>query len=381
MAKEWRQAYNNLTHFVAEHHDIEIGASQITIPEGVRPEFYRLFNIVRTSFIENNFSNLCNRAAVMSKSYTKVEQEITELLRLEDVSFEDSLRKFLTDPMDELKTRIFHPLFELLQVKVDIEAFENNTLQSIKNSFGPLYQSGYKLWVSFSIVNLLEAAKLYQVALPKLQKTCGKDLREIISRPIFQVPPPIESRQLSFKQVMRRLPWPVNFIVPDLIVYSDKYKRYFSLNLQMGNTISDASELSENRVWYPKKSISNFKPGFILAYTADNPEEIALVADRQKICRPDLIIECQAQEGWYQSGELDEIKLHHDTLKPIRGTYIVTEEAISEKVRQDIEFISPPANEQGSKEQDAGIHLITTGFDQLNLEAIIEALMMNEVAT
>ncbi len=382
MSEEWRQAYTNLTDFVIEHPEVEIGASRITLPESTRPEFYRFFNAARTSFIGSNFPEFSTKATILSQNYLQVEQDIIRLLGLEDISMDDYLIKFLRDPIDQLKTGLFNPLFDLLQAKVDIETLEKYALKDIKTTFEPLYQSGYKIWVALSLVKLLEAARLFQVTLPPAKNGSGRDLREFLIRPKWQVPSPVESSCLSFEQVLRQQPCPVTLIVPDLIVYSSILKRYFALRLEMGKAISYASDFSERREWYSFGSVLAFESRFILVYTADNPVDIALVADGTKICRPDLIIECKTQKGWYQSKGLDEIMLHHGTLKPVFGTYIVSEEPVPGQACKEmaLEMTSRYfSSEQGAEERGAGIHLLTASFDQLRLEPIVKALMNTEV--
>ena len=51
MSNKWRQVYTELTDLIAEHSEVEIGASVVRIPESVRPEFHRLFDTARLTFI------------------------------------------------------------------------------------------------------------------------------------------------------------------------------------------------------------------------------------------------------------------------------------------------------------------------------------------
>ncbi len=351
MPNGWQEVYSELTDFIAEHPEVEIGMSVVSIPGNVRPEFYRLFNTVRTAFIEERFPNLLNEATVLNKNYLKVEQEVTELLGLDDVSMVVSLRRFLHDPI-ELIRGLFDPLFDLLKAKIDIEHFEQKMSRNIETNFRDLYWLGYEKWAVLSLVKLLEADKSFQVILrePSPQE-------EVIMRttsPKEQVSTPQESKCLVFQHKPT-----VRLTVPDFIVHSAKVSRYIALRSELERALAVASNASEKREWYPLDYVVALGPGLTIIYVADNPEELSLVADAKKICRPDLIIECREQKDWYEKEGLEKVKLHYDSLKPTLGTYIVSRQ---------------PLPEQASAELVEGIHILTVGFDTTKLVPIVDAL-------
>ena len=84
----WCQAFTRLTDFIAEHSEVKIRLDSVSIPENVRPEFYQLFNAVRTAFIEGKHPSLLNKTRTLSQNYLNTEQEVTHLLGLEEVSME-----------------------------------------------------------------------------------------------------------------------------------------------------------------------------------------------------------------------------------------------------------------------------------------------------
>ena len=79
MTNSWQKAYLGLKDFVSQYSEIEIGVNKVHLPPDVRPEFYRLFDVVRTGFIEEKFSNLLNEATTLSQNYIKVEHEVTSI--------------------------------------------------------------------------------------------------------------------------------------------------------------------------------------------------------------------------------------------------------------------------------------------------------------
>ncbi len=352
MANSWQKAYSELTDFIAEHSAVEIEASRVRLLDDVRPEFYRLFDDVRNTFTEEKFSALLNEATPLSTNYLKVEQEIVRLLGLEDVLMEADPLRFLHDPIDQLIRGLFDPLFDLLKGKIDAETFEATSSRNIRTSFGPLYRLGYEKWVALSLVRLLEADKSFQVTPPEFTLYDAEKAESLIAEWVWA---PEGSNHILFKYD----PKPA-LMVPDLVVHSAKVNRYIALRSQIGEAIGMSTVFSEKREWLPVSSVRALGSGLTLIYVADNPEEISLVADVDKICRPDLVIECREQKDWYYKREaLEKVKLHHDSLKPRLGTYMVSRELV-------------PEQELNSQEED--IHILTVGFDQFKLEPIISAL-------
>lgn len=354
MSNSWQEVYSELTDFIAEHSEIEIGVSRVCLPDSVRPEFYRLFNDVRKAFVEEKFSNLLNEATPLSQNYLKAEQEVTELLRLDDISMEASLHRFLHDPIDQLIRGLFNPLFDLLKGRINAEKYEEGAARNIEASFRPLYQLGYEKWMALSLVKLLKADKSFQVILPQMNSE--EALKHCSDPSGVEVLPPQESKSISFDQELI-------LTVPDFIVHSAKINRYVSARSELRPAMLRAANASEQRKWYPLDSVVALGPGLTLVYMADSPEEVSLVADKERICRPELIVECRGQEGWYEKEDLEKVRPHHDSLKPILGSYIVS--------------LEPVPNQEPEK-QEVGIHILTAGFDQSKLEPIVSVLMGQE---
>ncbi len=351
VSNNWQNAYTELIDFIDKNSEVKIGADKVRLPANLRPEFWRLFNATRKAFVKEELTNLLGEARLLSENYVKAEQEVTKLLCLDDVSMENSLHRFLHDPIDELARGQFDLLFDLLKEKLDIQTFEERALKNIKASYRSLYRSGYEKWVALSIVKLLEADKLYQLTLRQIAREEKVRMRITAKEP---VPPAKESKRLSFEHEQAPL-----LVVPDYIVHSTKINRYVSARSEYGAALATASNTSEQRKWYPLDTIVALEPGLNLYYLADKPEEISLVADAQKICKPDLNVECRGQKDWYEKEGLEKVKLHNYMLKPRLGSYIVSREPV-------------PEQKLDSQED---IHLLTVGFDQSKLAPIIDAFM------
>ena len=351
MANGWQKAYQELKDFIAWNPRIEIGESVISIPEDLRLEFYRLFDMVRVAFVEEKFPLLLDGVTLLSESYFKVEQEVTELLGLDSISVPGNLHKFLSNPKERLIEGVFDSLFDLLKGEVDFEVFEWQASRELEGTFRGFYHSGYEKWVALSLLKLLEPDTNFHITLdmpvPRQRIRHPPPLEGL-------APSPEESRHLSFEHQ----PSPT-FTVPDFIVRSTKLNGYVALRSGFVMPMAAADNASKKREWFSLNSVQAFDPHVILLFVDDNPEDISLVADKDRICRPDLMIKCMVKKDWYQKADLEEVKLHHDTLNPKMGTYVIYGE-------------TTPILESGRS--DSNIYILTVGFDTSKLASVINTL-------
>ena len=352
MSNSWRQVYTKLINFIAEHPEIRIEPSLVIMPESVRAEFYQLFGEVRAVWVKGKFLNLINEARLLSQNYLKSEEEVIQLLKLNSVSKSKPHQFFLQDPIDGMTRLLFDPLFDLLKGKVDAKTFEAMSLRKLEASFRTFYILGYQKWIAISLIKLLKADKLFQVNLRKLDKS----ERTIITSAASEepVPYPVESAHLSFDHKPKTL-----FIVPDYIVHSTETNGYISVRAELESAIAIATNASEQKEWYPIDSLVSITPDLTLVYVADKPEELSIVADAKKICRPDLLISLHMQKDRFEEEELERVKSYHNSLKPRLGTYVVSKEAVPEHVLT---------------EPEEGIQILPVGFDESKMAPIIGAL-------
>lgn len=354
MSNSWRQAYTQLTDFIAAHPEIEIGQNVTNLPGNSRPEFYQRFNAVRTILIEEKLPVLLGESQLLSNSYITIEKEVINSLGLSDLIMDLRLNRFLHDPMDELIRGLFDPLFDLLKANISIENFEQKAMQIVANSSRFLYQEGYEKWAILSLVKLLKADKLYQVTTRKFGSS-EEQTRMRDGQSKEPVPPPKESKRLQFRDDPEAI-----FIVPDLIVKSTGANGHVGFKSRRGKAVAKAVNASEKRKWYPIDSVAPMISNMTLVYLAENPEDISLVADVERICKPDIIIFTRELEKWCENEGLNAIRSCHYSLKPALGTYVISREAVAEKK---------------DEEHDEDIHILSVGLDHCKLEPIVSALI------
>jgi hypothetical protein len=354
MLDNWYREYTELTDFVTKNPEIEIGMNVASIPENVRPEFYRMFDAVRLAFIKEKYPDIFIDSVTLSDNYLNIEQEVIDLLGLDGISFPLPLYRFLHRPNDLLITELFDPLFHMLKGKINRTQFEQESSVNIESCFKTLYSSGYQKWVALCLVRLLEADKSFRVILRELAPEVLETRVIMESTRVEElVPPPTESRLFSFDHDPDVL-----FIVPDIIIHSAKMDKYVALKTGIDTALAVASNASRERKWYPLESLVAPEPGLILMYIANELEDISLVADKESICKPDLILECMGHKEENEKGAFKNMGFLHDMLRPTWGTYIVSRE---------------PIPEQKPENQKSDVHLITTDFNRSMLTPVIDA--------
>ncbi len=348
MPNYWQKEYDKLIDFIKKHAEVRLQKDGICLPGSVRPQFYQLFDNVRTALIEERMPDLLDLAFVLSQNYLEVEQKIVKLLSLSDISMNPSLSRFLHDPLDQIRREVFDPLFDLLRGLIDITGFETKSTKSIRAAFWPLYRLGYEKWVILCLSGFLEPTKSFGFTMQDFALADAHKSGGIIKG---ESPKPEESKRILFNYDMES-----SFIIPDLLFYSAKINKYVAIRSQIGEGIGTATNTYKSRNWYSLNSLATIRPNLTLVYIANNPEEISLVADAKVICRPDLLILCEAQSEM-RHDQIFEIQLQYENLKPALGAYIITKGLLS---KQD-----------GIGD---GICFIDTGFEPSRLQPIISSL-------
>jgi hypothetical protein len=369
MEMMWFQAYEKLRHFITKHPEIQITRHVIAIPENIRPEFYRLFNQVRTDFVKKQFPNLPGETKRLKENYDQAEEDVKGLLELEKISIAMDLYHFLNDAKGRLSQELLDLLFNLLKNQIDVETFEKEATIDLKRSYRELFHWVYQKWIALSLVKLLKAKKNFSVPVPSIEMTPRGPKIVVDPKP---VPKPENSREISFLHDTT----PV-FIVPDFIIYSSRIRRYVALRTEIGNldttaeVMWKASEISTERQWHSHKELEFLWRKYytldlkfdLFLYTHNRPKDIALIADVERICRPDLILVCMERGDPLEKG-LEKSSLYKKFLNPKFGTFIVS--------------ISP-FKKVGQDKMEEETFLLTIGFNQAKMNSIVNALGMGNI--
>jgi hypothetical protein len=355
----WRKYYADLLAFIKDEPGVVIRSDLISIDKTVRKEFYKKFDKVRASFLAQRISEWLDEAQFLATKYAKIEGQLTELLRLREVLMSEDLKRFLFDPTKQIVRDLFDSLFDLIQEKIEPEEFEERAEQTVNESFRNYYQMGYIKWFVLSLIKRLEPERIYEVPLPQpSSKEIIKHRQDIRQN----IPFPRETKVLSFEVGRRDV-----LLIPDFIVRSALLEKYVAFRTDLGKAVWRATYHSEKRDWFSIEDIVktygtiSLKPDLLL-YVDENLEDVSLVADSEKICQPDLQIffldQLEVTEGCIMQ-ELEEARLAHESLKPIRGTRLISKHHLPESF---------------TKELDKNIGVIHFGFNNMKWESLLSLL-------
>ena len=161
MSNAWRLAYTVLQEYITQHPGIEIAHSVIAIPGELRSDFYSLFDRVRRNFVRENLpEHFLTKAGDLSENWAKIRGWVKANLELESIDIETNLRWFLENPMDGLIRRLYDPLFNLLQGKSDLVAFENTSREQVRDAFAQYYHEGYGRWATIALMEMLQPEEI-----------------------------------------------------------------------------------------------------------------------------------------------------------------------------------------------------------------------------
>jgi hypothetical protein len=253
---------------------------------------------------------------------------------------------------------LFDPLFDLLKGIISAEDFELTAEYNTGAVFENLYRSGYERWLALSLLKLFDADSLLHPAVDESLTLYDAHKRGGF---LFEDSPTPEG---AHSIIFRYRPDEA-VIVPDLLFHSKRTGKYISIRSQMGKPFALVPRVSQEAEWKYLPPDTTFDPGLTMIYVNDYPGNISLVADKEKICRPALIIECMTQKGWHETEKVEAIKRHHEFYKPELGMFILSGDAVPEQL------ISGPEND---------IHVIAAAFEQSMLEPVIAAFSVSEAS-
>jgi hypothetical protein len=365
MPDKFREAYGKLTDFVAKHPEIEIGDSVTSIPESVRPGFYGFFNDARDAFVREKFPMHLAKAQTVKDKFDRALKDASGWLSLEEPPTVNPLLRFLRDPKDCLARELFDPLFDLLKGRTNIDEMGKSVSPRIEELFAYVYRGGYEKWAVVSLLNLLEVDSSFCINVRNLNP--GERTRPPAQAPLEEVPTPQESTHFFFSQPRNAI-----FAVPDFIIHSSRLNRFIGIRSEFREASYNAINASPDREWsgVDRDLLILLTKGLTLIYVSEKAEEIALVADVAKFCRPDMLLWCVDTQNINQREAMAIMESADLHLKPSRGSYLAINNEWMELTKPNENDSQPRADEEASK-----IHVLTVGYDKHKLLPVVEALM------
>ena len=388
MLSTWQDALAKLRDFIKTHPEITITDVVLSIPSDIRPEFYRLFDDVTATFVEQTFPGSIKEAELLGVNYRKAEDTVKCLLNLESVENFGFLNKFFHEPTKELTRELFDPMFDLIRSRITPEVFAKKGKKDIEKVIAKSRRLGYAKWVALSVVAQLEPDKIFVVS-PVESKVDGH------GEPLcceMAVNYPEEVNYLQFHHGPDHFP---PFITPHFIIHSKKLNKYIAFRSEMFKAEYISLNPSEKREWFQISSMAKeYKDAFnnpsLITFVSDDLSDLALIADKDRMCRPDMIIDIREPEDWDDSLETPSTSKLYDILSPASGRFIVSREPLPEQlvkaaaadVEADQSGVTPLANVVVNREREfpvieeiAGDKVIILGYDANNLQPVIDRLI------
>jgi hypothetical protein len=316
---------------------------------------------------------MLEEASTLSNNYTIVADEAKKALKVSEIKLTNELAWFLDDPLNGLARSFYDSLFDLLKNRIDIETFKSESMQLTQESFKKLFKLGYEKWTALSLINLTVPDRALAVPMKEMKYKFEEPQWDDRTGVRDEYVPDIQKLELLY--FGRNLEEDA-FITANVILRSTRLNRYFSLGADLVDATWSAREISDKREWIQLREIGRtYEKGIdnwpdLVIYIDDKPENISLVADFSRFCRPDIIIECMEWSDFYQNNQREIIKHNYNYFQPKLGSYIVSRLPLPSN--ENDEIMSELTG--GTNEEKLNIHILSIGYDQSKLISIIDAL-------
>ncbi|NLO72444.1 MAG: hypothetical protein GX102_16200, partial [Porphyromonadaceae bacterium] len=305
--------------------------------------------------IDNILGSSIGKAEELSKKYITLVEEIRIRFGLIDISAGTSVNKFLYSPVNELRKGLFYPLFDLLRSNTDAEIFYQQATDETLRSFNHLYTSGYKKWASLSIMKAFNPNQLLGIHMSELDMYTFHKSGGNVER----VPNPTTIDRIHFHDFNES----AALTVPDFILYSSNHNIYLSISPDVTQPMTFISGSYPDREWLPASTYGLLSPRHTMIYIDENPNNLSLISDLYKTCRPDLLLDFHTEEKPSLEDCLDNIKSCHNQVKPTIGTFIITDTI---------------QNEHFCNNLGDGINLLPVGLDESKLAPLIDSIIKSK---
>jgi hypothetical protein len=113
----------------------------------------------------------------------------------------------------------------------------------------------------------------------------------------------------------------------------------------------------------------------LLVYTGDDAQQIALIADVNRFCRPDLAVWCVDSLGVAHAEILQRARAIDQQLAPRIGIFVVASDPLPELTEGE----KPSDPRAPMDETDTRVRILNAGFDVSRLLPIVDALVSSGV--
>ena len=345
VSTDWKKEYARLREYIAANAEIVITKNEISIPQPVRDEFYRIFDDIRGAVAAKHLDALPVKARTLSERYTSIEKEAAKLLGVEKIGMPVDLDVFLHKPEEGLIRAVYNCLFNLIQGKIDEAEFERLAEESASAYVNELFRLGYERWAGLELIKLLEPEEAFFVGIDEDLKPCLGELETVSFGSQCHHP------------TMR---------IPEFVVRSRRFNSLVAVKMSVSMEI-DEYLVHIRLPGRPKRrtgdtSLALDSRAFLLSFIKSE-KDIPVYADIYEGNRtpPDWLVEFVNMDarGGYEEN-FSRIQRHMEILNPKFGCALI---APADDFETDSEMI--PEN----------VRLVSLGFDTAKLDGAIESMI------
>ncbi|MDD2251572.1 MAG: hypothetical protein PHQ10_01230 [Dehalococcoidales bacterium] len=350
MASRWRTSYQKLENYLKATPAIKIEPQSVFIPQDVKDTFYSHFDDVRNDFLGEHFAGEISLGNEISTRFKDLEAEVTGMLNIKnEVRIAAPLRWFIKDPVNGMNRPLLALLFDLLKGKLDEDTFEESAINQIKELFEKQFSAAYEKMVILSLIKWLQPTQALTMPLDDLNLYSSSQEGDSQYERINMPPDLYDMKEMIFDYAGR-----VSYLAPEVIVYSPVVKKYVGIKTGFIGVAWHARFVSEDREWIDQapfhKVFTHLNPWpNIMIYLDDSAENIKMVADKTRVCRPEWIIDTVAMRDFFNEKSISRIKAHNEMLKPFLGTAVVSRE---EAPAEAYEVLMPEPTLQTDNQED-----------------------------
>ncbi len=165
-AKKWIDIFEELRNFTVVHDDLVVTKDSLSIPQGLRDEFYDLLSRAQIALTAETLGPDVEQGLEVVHRCASVRNELVRMSGLKEFRLPTSLENLIADPETTLARPSFDIILNGLQQQLEPEDMEAQAARNLSPFCRTLFRNAYEAWAYYGIVGALEPVKFYGVFSP-----------------------------------------------------------------------------------------------------------------------------------------------------------------------------------------------------------------------
>jgi hypothetical protein len=329
LESQWKHKYRILKDYISANPEIQIGQTEVCIPEDLRNGFYQYFDSIRGAIVESWNGSFCFDVYSLSKNFIESERKLSEALNL-SIELPLDLSSFLHNPREGMMRLIYSRLFELIQGKIPENDFERIAAGDLTKDAAEMFRIGYESWAALALIIMLEPDEFFGLALDSDNKPIVAGIKEIAFGRQFHHP-------------AKR--------IPEFVFHSKKLDSYVAFKMPLAREVNSyyvPIELSTQKLLRNRNgdssSVLDHRMIFLSVVKDLNESPVFADIHKRSVNGPDLCIEFGMEQDLSDPEIIGQIQNRVEIMKPCLGGAMVLMDSKpkseSFKITENIDAIS-----------------------------------------